>query len=246
MGTLRIAAWSGPRNISTAMMRSWENRTDTCVIDEPLYAHYLKATGLHHPGRDDVLLHHENKWESVIEHLIGPCDSPVFYQKHMAHHLLPNISRDWLREVEHIFLIRNPREMLTSLMKHIPQPRLEDTGLPQQLELFNYLKAKGKIPLILDSKDILQSPRQMLSLVCSRLRIKFEESMLSWPAGERDSDGVWAKHWYRSVKTSTRFAPWGPKKEVVPTHLEGLCLECEEMYTVLFKEKLEKTNATNI
>ena len=246
METLRIAAWSGPRNISTAMMRSWENRTDTCVVDEPLYAHYLRETGLDHPGRDEVLEHHDANWEAVVEQLIGPCENSVFYQKHMTHHLLPNISRDWLCDVEHLFLIREPREMLTSLMKQLPHPTLEDTGLPQQVELLGELKAIGKIPLVLDSKDILQYPESMLSITCVKLGVDFDESMLNWPSGPRKSDGIWAPHWYASVEASTSFAKWKPKEERVPAHLESLCLECEALYSVLKEEKLERTNVTEV
>jgi len=246
METLRIAAWSGPRNISTAMMRSWENRSDTYVVDEPLYAHYLRATGLDHPGRDDVLKHHDANWESVIEQLIGPCEDSVFYQKHMTHHLLPDISRDWLSEVEHLFLIREPREMLTSLMKQIPQPTLEDTGLPQQVELLGELKAIGKTPIVLESKDVLQNPKGMLALTCENLEIEFDDAMLSWPAGPRETDGVWAPHWYASVEASTGFTSWKPKEDEVPAHLEDLCLKCEALYSELLKEKLERPDATEV
>ncbi len=246
MKTLRIAAWSGPRNISTAMMRSWENRSDTCVIDEPLYAHYLRVTGLDHPGREEVLAHHDANWKTVIKQLVGPCEYSVFYQKHMTHHLLPNISRDWLYDIEHLFLIREPREMLTSLKKQIPHPTLEDTGLPQQVELLGELKAIGKTPLILDSKDVLENPEAMLSLTCEKLGIRFDEAMLSWPSGSRDSDGTWATHWYASVNASTGFEAWKPKEEQVPAHLKALCLECEALYCVLKEEKLESQNATEV
>ncbi|HEX6984335.1 MAG TPA: hypothetical protein VF170_03110, partial [Planctomycetaceae bacterium] len=139
---LRLAVWSGPRNISTAMMRSWGNRSDTVVVDEPLYAHYLKVTRLPHPGADEVLAHHESDWRKVAEFLTGPVPGGkrIFYQKHMAHHLLPEIGRDWLSRLTHVFLIRDPKEMLTSLMKVLPEPRVEDTGLPQQVELFERVR----------------------------------------------------------------------------------------------------------
>ncbi len=228
------------------MMRSWENRSDTCVVDEPLYAHYLFETGLQHPGRDSVLASQPTNAEQVIEQLIGPCNQRVFYQKHMSHHLLPTVSRSWLGEVEHIFLVRNPREMLTSLMKQIPEPTLEDTGLPQQVALLDELRMVGKTPIVLDSKDVLQHPQYMLASVCSSLGIPFEETMLAWPVGKRDSDGVWAPHWYSSVEASTGFAPWKSKDEKVPAHLEALCLECEALFTVLKEEKLERPDATEV
>lgn len=239
MHPLRIAAWSGPRNISTAMMRSWESRLDTAVCDEPLYAHYLKETGINHPGRDEVIAHHECNWEKVTAMLTGPCSQPVFYQKHMSHHLLPNISRDWISRLTNVFLIRHPQEMITSLMKQIPEPTIEETGLPQQLELFEYLQNAGQTPIILDSKDILQNPRGMLTTLCKHLGIPFYEEMLSWPAGKRGSDGIWAPHWYASVEASTGFTPWKPKDEQVPAELETLCLECEEIYLQLAASKME-------
>ena len=238
MNTLRIAAWSGPRNISTAMLRSWENRPDTIVCDEPLYAHYLMETGLDHPGRDEVIAHHECDWEKVTAALLAPCDKPVFYQKHMSHHLLPNISRDWLSQLTNIFLIRNPREMMTSLTKQIPEPYIEETGLPQQLELFESLCDEGETPIVLDSKDILQDPRGMLTSLCNSLGIPFYDEMLSWSAGQRDSDGIWSPHWYASVEASTGFAPWKPKEEQVPVELESLCLECEDIYMQLAARKM--------
>lgn len=238
MQTLRIAAWSGPRNISTAMMRSWENRPDTIVCDEPFYAYYLQKTRLHHPGYEEVLAHHETQWEAVVDSLLGPCPSPLFYQKHMAHHLLPSIDCSWLARVENIFLIRNPREMLTSLVNQIPNPTIEDTGLPQQLALFELLSRTGKIPIVLDSKDIQQSPRVMLTQLCKSFGIPFFDQMLTWPSGSRATDGVWARHWYASVEASTGFAPWKAKEEIVETKFESLCLECEDIYAQLSARKM--------
>jgi len=238
MHTLRIAAWSGPRNISTAMMRSWENRPDTKVCDEPLYAHYLKTTGANHPGREEVLEHHESNWEKVVQELTGPCDQRVYYQKHMTHHLLPNISRDWLSQVTSIFLIRNPREMMTSLMKTIPNPCIEETGLPQQLELFTTFCSDSGTPIVLDSKDVLQDPRGMLSELCEQLCIPFYEQMLAWPTGKRSTDGVWAPHWYSSVEASSGFGKWEPKEDEIPAELESLCLECEDIYEQLASYKM--------
>ena len=236
---LRIAAWSGPRNISTALMRSWENRPDTVVCDEPLYAHYLRVTGLNHPGREEVIAHHETDWKIVVDGLCGDVGAPVFYQKHMAHHLLPEIDRDWLLQMTNIFLVRDPREMITSLTKTIPNPTIDETGLPQQLELFESLCDAGDSPIILDSKDILIDPRRMLATLCKHLEIPFYEEMLSWPAGQRDSDGIWASHWYASVEASTEFALWKRKEEQVPAEFESLCLECEDIYLQLAERKMK-------
>ena len=249
METLRIAAWSGPRNISTAMMRSWENRPDTVVCDEPFYAHYLQTHGFNHPGRDEVLAHHETNPENVIEMLVGPCEQTLQYQKHMTHHLLPSIDRHWISSCTNIFLIRHPREMLTSLVHQIPNPTVEDTGLPQQLALFTSLSSTGEMPLVIDSKDILQNPQAMLRHLCTTLGIPFYKEMLLWPAGKRETDGIWARHWYASVEASTGFAPWKLKEENLPTQLESMCLECIDIYTQLAAHKLNpegSEHASNI
>ncbi len=239
--TVHLAMWSGPRNISTAMMRAWENRADTIVIDEPLYAHYLLVTGHNHPGRDEVLAHHETDWRTVVAELLAPLPAgkSIFYQKHMAHHLLPEIKLDWLSQLTHVFLIRDPREMLTSLVKNIPNPTVEETGLPQQVLLFRKIQADtGHVPPVLDSRDVLESPRRLLSALCEVIGIPFDERMLHWPAGPRESDGIWAKHWYASVERSTGFQPYAPKNEPVPDELAELLDECMTHYETLYQNRL--------
>jgi len=238
---LRLAIWSGPRNISTAMMRSWGNRRDCFVCDEPLYAHYLQATGIDHPGRDEVLAHHETDWRKVIARLTGPVPEgkAIFYQKHMAHHLLPEIDRGWLDNLVNGFLIRDPREMLTSLMKNLPHPRLEDTGLPQQLEIVRSVREKtGRVPPIVDARDVLEAPRPMLERLCDAVGVTFDVAMLSWPAGRRDTDGIWAKHWYDTVEKSTEFAPYQAKSDLVPSQLLPLLAECKKCYEELHAMRL--------
>lgn len=239
---LRIAMWSGPRNISTAMMRSWGNRPDTYVCDEPLYAHYLTETQLGHPGRDEVILHHETNWRKVTEWLTGPVPEGkrVFYQKHMSHHLLPNIERGWLDQLTHCFLIRDPQEMLTSLIKHIPHPTIQDTGLPQQIEIVKYLKDQfGSAPIIMDVRDILSDPQDMLNKLCIKLGVVYINDMLSWPPGRRDTDGIWAKHWYDAVEKSTGFQPYKPKNEEVPVEHQNLLADCVECYQELYVQRLK-------
>lgn len=239
--TVRIAMWSGPRNISTAMLRSWGNRPDTFVCDEPLYAHYLAQTGLDHPGYDDVIAHHEPDWRKAVEHLTGPVPEgkPIFYQKHMSHHLLPDIERSWLSKLTHCFLIRDPREMLTSLLKHLPNPTLQDTGLPQQVEIVRFVQRHiGKTPPIIDARDVLEDPRQMLQLLCEAVGVEFIEAMLSWPPGRRDTDGIWAKHWYDAVEKSTGFQRYSPKDETVPPAFEPLLAECLTHYNELYEQRL--------
>ena len=239
---LRLAFWSGPRNISTAMMRSWGNRPDVYVCDEPLYASYLQATGIDHPGRNEVLARHEADWRRVVAWLTGPVPEgkAIFYQKHMAHHLLPEIDREWLAGLVHGFLIREPREMLTSLLKTLPNPRLTDTGLPQQLELMRLVqKETGRVPPIVDARDVLQSPRPMLARLCDAVGVTFDDAMLHWPAGRRDTDGVWAKHWYAAVEQSTGFQPYQPKHEAVPAEFHPLHSQCMDYYEELYELRLQ-------
>jgi len=241
MAVRRIAMWSGPRNISTAMMRAWGNRTDTIVCDEPLYAHYLLITGKDHPGRDEVIAHHETDWRKVAATLTGPLPrgKTIFYQKHMAHHLLADVGRDWFDELIHVFLIREPREMLVSLTKTIPNPTTDDTGLPQQIELFDSVRGcTNRLPPVIDARDVLENPRKTLTLLCEALNVPFDEAMLHWPSGRRATDGVWAKHWYHAVERSTTFEPYRPKLEQVPSHLEPLLRECEPLYARLHGARL--------
>jgi len=223
------------------MMRSWGNRADTFVCDEPLYAHYLKATGIEHPGRDEVIAYHESDWRKVVAWLTGPIPEgkAIFYQKHMSHHLLLNIERSWLDTLTHCFLIRDPREMLTSLLEHLPNPTLNDTGLPQQLELVHHVQERnGRTPPIVDARDVLTAPRRMLELLCDAVGVAFDEAMLSWPAGRRATDGIWAKHWYEAVERSTSFQPYRAKRETVPAEFTSLLEQCMECYSKLYAWRL--------
>ncbi|MGB0715770.1 MAG: aminotransferase class IV [Phycisphaerae bacterium] len=241
MDIKRIAMWSGPRNISTAMMRSWGNRADTLVCDEPLYAPYLLTHGFDHPGREEILAGHETDWRKVSAWLTGPVPDgrSIFYQKHMAHHLLPHIERDWLDELTHCFLIREPKEMLTSLLKKIDNPTLADTGLPQQIEIMEHCRAKhGVIPPIIDSKDVLQNPEGMLNRLCEALGVPFDPAMLSWEPGRRDTDGVWAPYWYDAVEASTGFGPYRAKDEDVPSAFAELLAAADACYEQLFADRI--------
>ena len=238
---LRIAVWSGPRNISTAMMRSWGNRPDTFVCDEPLYAYYLRVTGLKHPGADEVIARHESDWRKAVAWLTAaaPEEKPIFYQKHMTHHLLPEIDRDWLGKVTNCFLIRHPREVITSYIAKNNDPTLEDVGFIQQAEIFDWVRRHtGDIPPVLDARAIQENPRRMLGLMCDALAVEFSEAMLSWPPGLRPTDGVWAKHWYKEVETSTSFRPYKAKPEAVPAHLNGIYDRCLEFYECLYEHRL--------
>src|SRR4051812_9165642 len=154
---VRLAMWSGPRNISTAMMRSWENRPDTFVVDEPLYAHFLAATGIDHPGRDEVVDVGETDWHVVVDELLGPVPggAAVFYQKHMAHHLLEGMSHDWMNALTNVLLIRDPREVVASYIKSRDHVTPDDIGLPQQTMLYDEWMAAGSAPRVIDSADFL-------------------------------------------------------------------------------------------
>ena len=238
---MRIAMWSGPRNISTALLRSWGNREDTIVNDEPLYAAFLSETGYDHPIAAEIVDHYETDWRKVVAGLTGeiPDGKPIYYQKHMAHHLLPGMGRDWIPRLENCFLIRDPIEMLTSLIRIIPEPGLDDTGLPQQLELFRMVEDQlGRRPPVLDSRDVLEDPGKILGLLCEELGVEFDSAMLSWPPGRRKTDGIWAPHWYGEVEKSTAFRPYILKEEKVPRKFEAVLRECMEIYRVLYEYRL--------
>lgn len=238
---LRIAMWSGPRNLSTAFLRSFENRPDTFVSDEPFYAHYLKQTGLPHSGRDEVIASQENDWRKVVAWLTGPIpgDKAIFYQKHMAHHLLPGMGRDWFDAVTNCFLIRDPAAMVVSLDAKYADPTLADTGLPQQREIFERVHAAtGRVPPVIDARDLLRDPRAMLERLCAAIDIPFTERMLSWPPGARETDGIWAKHWYDAVWKSTGFQPVPEQSVHVPPRLQPLHSACREHYEILHARRL--------
>lgn len=228
--------WSGPRNISTAMMRAWENRPDVWVIDEPLYAHYLTQVTVAHPGVDEVIGHHQTDWRQVIAGLTGPIPHgrAIYYQKHMAHHWLPHLRGEWVLELCNAFLIRHPAEMLVSLAARMGQPTLADTGLLQQVEIFRLVRDRtGRTPPVLDAEDVLRDPGARLSGFCAVVGVPFSERMLSWPAGHRATDGIWAKYWYDVVERSTGFEPYTPRARTVPPELERLLSQCMPYYEEL-------------
>ena len=238
---IRLAMWSGPRNISTALMRSWGNRSDTIVVDEPLYAHFLLVTGDNHPAREEVIASQPTDWRTVVAELTGPIPGGkrIYYQKHMTHHLLPQIDRQWLAQVTSAFLIRHPRDVLTSYVRIRERPTLADTGFTQQLEIFEWVRRQQRAaPIVVDAVDVLNEPRRTLGLLCEALGIPFEESMLSWSSGSRSTDGVWAPYWYREVVNSTGFRPYQPKGEPVPDDLADIYRQCLECYEQLHEHRL--------
>jgi Sulfotransferase domain len=241
MTPLRLAMWSGPRNISTAMMRAWENRGDAAVVDEPLYAHYLAHTGLNHPGREEIIAAGESDWRKVAARLVGPIPQgkAIWYQKHMTHHLLPHIGRDWLRGLTHVFLIRDPCEVVNSYIRSRPQVTADDIGVLQQLDIFEYVsELQEHPPLVIDAAEFLQAPEAQLRALCAELDIAFTPRMLHWPAGPRASDGVWASYWYEAVLRSTGFESYRARDHQVPAAHQEVIDAVMPAFDMLWQRRL--------
>lgn len=206
---MRIAMWSGPRNLSTAMMYAFGARSDCAVVDEPFYGPYLRMTGLEHPMRSEILASQPATGEEVEATLIGsiPAQKPHFYQKHMTQHMVPGMPRNWIKDAVNVFLIRHPARVIASFGAKWDGFGLEDIGFTQQTELFDYVQALGQTPVVIDSADIRRDPEGMLRKLCDAIGLEFDPAMLSWPEGGHPSDGVWAAHWYGAVHQSRGFAP---------------------------------------
>lgn len=205
---MNIACWSGPRNLSTAMMYAFGNRRDCAVVDEPFYAAYLAETGLDHPMSEEVMASQDTDPAKIASLCTSPPSNgaPYFYQKHMTLHMLPDFDRSWFDQVRHVFLIRHPARVLASYGRKRENPTLDDIGFSQQTALFEEIVALGLAPLVIDSSDIRQAPKAMLRALCTALDMPFDADMLSWPKGGHPDDGVWAPHWYDAVHRSTGFA----------------------------------------
>lgn len=238
---LYLAMWSGPRNISTAMMRSWGSRDDTIVVDEPFYAFFLDRTGRDDPGREEVLRSQPLDWREVAANLTAPLPpgKQISYQKQMSHHLLPEVGYDWMAPLTHVFLIREPARMLSSLDGVLETPELRDTGMPQQGELFERLcQERGEAPPVIDARDVLQDPRGMLTVLCHAVGVEFQPAMLRWEAGPRPTDGVWGEHWYRTVVRSTGFMPYRERAVTLSPALEAINEACQPIYERLYAHRL--------
>ena len=240
---IRVAMWSGPRNISTAMMRSFGARPDTAVVDEPFYAAYLAKTGLDHPMREEVLASQPQDWREVVRQLLGPVPDgkQVFYQKHMTHHMLPEIGRDWIARVRNAFLIRDPAAVLASYIQKRGEVTLADIGIVQQRELFEREADRlGRAPPVVDSADVMSNPERVLSQLCAALGIEYTSAMLSWPAGRRVTDGVWAPAWYSAVEQSTGFGPPPSQTKIsLPDDLQRIAEEARPHYERLTRFRLQ-------
>jgi hypothetical protein len=245
---LRIAMWSGPRNISTAMLRAWGNRADTVVVDEPFYAFYLARTGKRHPMAEEVIANGETDWRKVVAGLTtavsgappkGGSQIRISYQKLMTHHLLPEVERDWIASLTNCFLIRDPTEVIMSYIKKNDDPELEDLGFVQQGEIFDWAREhSGTVPPVIDARDVLQDPARILRLLCQAVGVEFDRAMLKWPPGLRETDGVWAKHWYGEVAQSTGFEPYRVRHAEVPARLCEIEARCRESYELLYPHRL--------
>lgn len=214
---MKIAMWSGPRNLSTAMMYAFGNRPDCAVVDEPFYAAYLALTGIDHPLRDEILASQSQNPSEVADQISGsnPAQKPHFYQKHMTQHMIDGVPRDWMRDVTNVFLIRHPARVIASYAAKRENPTLDDIGFRQQAELFDLVKGWGQTPIVIDSHDIRDDPAGMMRKLCKAVNLEFTDDMLGWPKGGHKNDGVWAKHWYGAVWRSTGFAgAEGPLPEV--------------------------------
>ena len=234
-----ICLWSGPRNVSTALMYSFAQRSDTRVVDEPLYGHFLRVTGTVHPGRDEVLASVNCDGDAVMRDLLADGDEPgreILFMKQMAHHLV-EVDRGFMHRTSNIFLVRDPRQMLPSLTIQMPHAQIADTGLEMQWRLYRDLAEMGQQPAVVDSRELLLDPRGVLTKLCAHLEIPFTEDMLSWPAGPHPEDGVWAPHWYHAVHSSTGFTPYVEKTEF-PQRLEPLLEQCKPWYDRLYEHAI--------
>jgi len=228
----KIAMWSGPRNLSTAMMYSFAQRSDTSVVDEPFYAAYLATTDIQHAMYQEIIDAGQTDATKVADYCVGtnPQQKPVFYQKQMTKHMIPSFNREWIYQVCNVFLIRDPARVIASYHAKHEDPELADIGVKEQLALFEMISQKsGSAPTVIDSADILENPELMLTALCKAIGIEFQPNMLNWTAGPKDYDGVWAPHWYKSVWQSTGFAAPDNKQVEIPEHLLGL-LETANSY----------------
>lgn len=222
---MRIAMWSGPRNLSTALMYSFARHPDCTVWDEPFYAAYLSITGVAHPMRAEILAAGEQDPNVVISRCIGsiPGDKPHFYQKHMTQHMVPDFDRSWLDQVTNVFLIRHPARVISSYAAKRENPTLQDIGFVQQAELYDLVLSRGHTATVIDSYDIRADPGRTLRRLCTNIGLEFDPAMLSWPSGGHAADGVWAPHWYGAVWQSTGFAAPEGDLPVLPAALQPVC-----------------------
>tara|TARA_Y100000389_G_scaffold190193_1_gene214801 strand:- start:14631 stop:15347 length:717 start_codon:yes stop_codon:yes gene_type:complete len=233
---MRIACWSGPRNISTALMRSWSSRDDSYVSDEPLYAYYLKEQQLKHPMYKEIIEHYPNTYNDVVASLISeiPNDKEHWYQKHMAHHLIDLNNINWIHHFENCILIRHPKSVINSYIKKNTLNHIDELGYPQQYKIMKYLDSIGKKFIVIDSDILLNNPEKILSQWCKGINLKFDNSMLNWKKGSHPQDGIWWEHWYDSVINTTHFQKFSKDKNDLDKKYQSIYDEALEYYKKLY------------
>lgn len=239
-GALRIAMWSGPRNISTAMMRAWENRSDASVVDEPFYACYLTSAGVEHPMQAAVLASQSADWHTATQQLQQPLADGITiqYQKQMTHHMVADVDVSWFASLRHAFLIRHPAEVVASYSRKRETVTASDLGFARQQQLYDAALVLGTKPPVIDAGDVLRNPEQILRKLCTHLGVSFDSRMLHWRVGPRDSDGAWAPHWYNNVEKSTGFAPFKKKQYKLDHEAQLVVEECLPYYQGLFENRI--------
>ena len=231
---MNIFMWSGPRNLSTALLRSFENRKDTNVWDEPFYAYYLNETKMKHPLAKEII----NKYETNVNKIINlvtkkQTKGEIFYQKHMTHHILEYTPIDWIKSGHNCFLIREPKEVIHSYLKNNVLNNATDIGFPNQKKIFKLIKKINNNPIVINARDLSNDPKKVLNILCKKLNISFSNKMLNWPIGKRDSDGIWEKIWYQNVQSSTNFQKYKKEKIDIPIKYQDICAECKEIFDEL-------------
>jgi hypothetical protein len=233
---MKIACWSGPRNISTALMRSWSSRNDSFVSDEPFYAYYLRKQQLKHPMYKEIIEYYPNKYDEVVKNLIStiPNNKEHWYQKHMAHHLNDFNDIDWIKNFENCILIRHPKDVINSYIKKNTLSYVDELGYPQQYKIMKYLTSIGKKFIVIDSNILLNNPEKILSKWCSSINLEFDISMLKWQKGNHPQDGIWWKHWYDNVVTTTHFQKFSPNKNDIDKKYKSIYHEALDYYNKLY------------
>ena len=233
---MRIACWSGPRNISTALMRSWSSRSDSFVSDEPFYAYYLKEQQLKHPMYKEIIEHYPNTYDDVVTSLISeiPNDKEHWYQKHMAHHLIDLNNIDWIKKFENCILIRHPKDVINSYIKKNTLNHVDELGYHQQYKIMRYLDDIGKKFIVIDSNILLNNPEKILSQWCSSINLEFDISMLKWQKGNHPQDGIWWKHWYDNVITTTHFQKFSANQSELDKKYQSIYDEALDYYNKLY------------
>ena len=225
--------WSGPRNISTALMRSFENRNDIMVIDEPFYAYYLKFSENKHPLYRKIINNYETNEIKIINKILKQNNKNKFI-KHMTHHINLNTNLNWIKNTKNFFLIRHPEKVINSYIKKNKLNNINDLGFIEQVKIFEYVKKFSKQkPIVINSSSLLKNPKNILSKLCNKLDLKFEPSMLKWPKGERNSDGIWSTVWYKSVINSSKFNKEKVNKINIPKKYHNILNECLDLYSKL-------------